>query len=171
MVRELLIDDKKYSVNFEKVDKNHYTFQIEGKTYPVEVKHLDAGYSVFAIDENLYKISTSFDDKNTGFVTFEGNNFIIKDARGDGDNITGDSSDKMTGADNNVIVSDIPGKVIKINVSDGDAVKKGDCLIIIEAMKMENSLVAPMDAKIKSVSAKAGELVDAGVTLISLEKV
>ena len=62
----------------------------------------------------------------------------------------------------------MPGKVIKINVSENQEVKKGNVLIIVEAMKMENSITAPRDCKIEKINVKAGEMVETSTIMISL---
>lgn len=64
----------------------------------------------------------------------------------------------------------MPGIILEVNVSEGDEVKKGDFLCVLEAMKMENTLSAPRDGIIKSVNISKGETVDKGVLLIELEK-
>ena len=68
------------------------------------------------------------------------------------------------------IVSPMPGKVIKINVSDGQEVKKGDVLMVVEAMKMENNIVSPKDASIEKVNVAVGEMVDGSKELVLLVK-
>ena len=62
----------------------------------------------------------------------------------------------------------MPGTVLKINVSAGQAVKKGDVLLVIEAMKMENDITATADGVIKQVVAAQGATVQTGDTLIVL---
>ena len=69
----------------------------------------------------------------------------------------------------NSLEAPLPGKVIKINVEENDKVKKGDCLLVIESMKMENSLVAPRDGVVESVKTSIGSLVESGAVLITLE--
>jgi 3-methylcrotonyl-CoA carboxylase alpha subunit len=63
----------------------------------------------------------------------------------------------------------MPGKVIKVSVEPGQAVKKGDEVLVIEAMKMENALRAPADGVVKSISAKVGDMVAPGVVLVDIE--
>ncbi len=64
----------------------------------------------------------------------------------------------------------MPGLILEVNVTEGDTVKKGDFLCVLEAMKMENTLTAPRDGSIKSVNISKGETVDKGMLLIELEK-
>ena len=66
------------------------------------------------------------------------------------------------------LAAPMPATVIRINVAPGDAVKKGDTLLVLEAMKMELPVRAPADGIVESISCRAGELVQAGVTLIHL---
>ena len=62
----------------------------------------------------------------------------------------------------------MPGKILKVNVTPGQAVKYGDCVIIMEAMKMETEIVAQADGTIGQVLVKAGDMVDTGAALISM---
>jgi biotin carboxyl carrier protein len=63
----------------------------------------------------------------------------------------------------------MPGKVIKINVAEGDEVRKNQTLLIVEAMKMENEIKSTIEGIVKKICAAAGELVDSEKTLIELE--
>jgi 3-methylcrotonyl-CoA carboxylase alpha subunit len=63
----------------------------------------------------------------------------------------------------------MPGKVIAVNVVPGDTVGKGDELVVVEAMKMENAVRAPREGRVKSVSARVGDMVSPGVVLVELE--
>ena len=63
----------------------------------------------------------------------------------------------------------MPASVVRVDGAAGDRVRKGDALIILEAMKMELPVRAPADGVIKSVHCKAGDLVKPGIPLIELE--
>jgi propionyl-CoA carboxylase alpha chain len=63
----------------------------------------------------------------------------------------------------------MPATVVRVDAAPGDHVRKGDSLIILEAMKMELPVRAPADGVVKSVHCKAGDLVRAGAPLIELE--
>ena len=62
----------------------------------------------------------------------------------------------------------MPGTVLKINVKVGDSVKKGDTVLILEAMKMENEIAAPADGVIASVNVAQGASVNTGDVLATL---
>jgi len=73
------------------------------------------------------------------------------------------------GAQGSVAVNaPMPGKILSVKASAGQAVKKGDVIMILEAMKMENEVVAPQDGTIASINVAAGDSVEAGAVLASL---
>ena len=67
------------------------------------------------------------------------------------------------------LVSGMPGKIMKVLVKEGDSVKEGTSLLIMEAMKMENEMKAKSSTKIKKVLVKPGDNVEAGALLIQFE--
>ena len=66
------------------------------------------------------------------------------------------------------VVSPMPGTMVKINVSAGKAVKSGEVLAVLEAMKMENEIMAPHDATVVQVLVDVGSKVDTGTPIIVL---
>ena len=62
----------------------------------------------------------------------------------------------------------MPGNILDIKVSNGASVKAGDVLVILEAMKMENDIVAPQDGTVASINVNKGDTVEAGQTIITL---
>ena len=62
----------------------------------------------------------------------------------------------------------MPGNILKVNVAQGQAVKSGDVLVILEAMKMENEIVAPRDGTVAQVVTSKGAVVDTGAPLVVL---
>lgn len=67
------------------------------------------------------------------------------------------------------IKAPMPGLVLEIAVSDGQEVKQGDKILILEAMKMENSIMIQSDAKIKKIGVIPGQAVEKGQVLVELE--
>lgn len=64
--------------------------------------------------------------------------------------------------------SPLPGVVLSVNCKEGQAVKKGDCLIVLEAMKMENSIEATCDGTVKSIMVQKGDSVLEGAALVTI---
>ncbi len=66
------------------------------------------------------------------------------------------------------VSSPMPGKILSVKASVGQAVKKGDVILVLEAMKMENEVVAPEDGTIATINVAANDSVEAGDTLATL---
>ena len=62
----------------------------------------------------------------------------------------------------------MPGNILKINAVQGQAVKEGDVLVVLEAMKMENDVVAPRDGTVAQVVVAKGAVVETGSPLVVL---
>ncbi len=75
---------------------------------------------------------------------------------------------KSAGAGSVKIVAPMPGKILAVKVKVGDAVKKGDVVMILEAMKMENEVVATEDGTVASIDVAEGAMVEASDVLASL---
>ena len=67
-----------------------------------------------------------------------------------------------------VVTAPMPGKILAVKANAGQAFKKGDLIMVLEAMKMENDIVAPQDGTVASINAAAGDAVEAGATLATL---
>ena len=66
------------------------------------------------------------------------------------------------------IVAPMPGKILSVKVKAGDQVKRGQAVMVLEAMKMENEIVSPDDGVVASVEVAAGANVEAGALLASI---
>ena len=76
---------------------------------------------------------------------------------------------KAAGAQGSVAVSaPMPGKILGGKASVGQAVKRGEVLLVLEAMKMENDIVAPEDGTVASINVSVGDSVEAGETIATL---
>ncbi|MFT4144079.1 MAG: biotin/lipoyl-binding protein [Mobilitalea sp.] len=71
-------------------------------------------------------------------------------------------------AGNVKITAPMPGKIISTKAGIGQSVKKGEVILILEAMKMENEIVAPQDGTVASIDISAGDAVEAGTILATL---
>ena len=66
------------------------------------------------------------------------------------------------------IVAPMPGKILSVKIKAGDPVKRGQAVMVLEAMKMENEIVSPDDGVVASVEVAAGSSVEAGALLASI---
>lgn len=67
------------------------------------------------------------------------------------------------------IVAPMPGKILDVKANPGQSVKKGDVVLLLEAMKMENEVVAPQDGTIASINVNSGDMVEAGNVLATMD--
>lgn len=68
------------------------------------------------------------------------------------------------------LITDMPGKVVKVLTAEGAVVQKGDTLLILEAMKMENEIKAGVDGVVKKVNVKEGDALESGQLMIEIEE-
>ena len=71
-------------------------------------------------------------------------------------------------AGSKTVTAPMPGNILKVTVQNGQAIKSGDVLMVLEAMKMENEIMAPCDCTVASVNVTAGTTVEAGAVLCTL---
>ncbi len=83
---------------------------------------------------------------------------------------TGERAVGEAAAGDGAILSPMPGKIVSVAAKAGAKLKKGDAILVLEAMKMEHTLTAPFDGKLAELNAKAGAQVSEGVVLAKLEK-
>ena len=141
--QSITINDELVNADIAKIDDSNFHVIDQHKSYRVEV------------------VSFNKQDK-TAEIIVNGNIYSIK-AKDQFDDLL----DQLgLGNLNSNKVSDIkapmPGLVLKVLVSEGDEIKKGDNLFILEAMKMENIIKAPADAVIKSIKVKPADKVEKG---------
>ena len=135
----------------------------------MEIPQLSANKITVKASEGIFRADISHDQLGNAFVSVNGHIFNIhrEDLLIKEDVYTG--IDSPDGGGDGLIFTPMPGKVVKINVKPGDEVTKGAVLLIVEAMKMENNIVAPKDGKIEKVNVKAGKMVDGSKPVLVME--
>jgi biotin carboxyl carrier protein len=133
--------------DFVQISPNHYHIIFENKSYNAEVIHTDFMAKTFTvkINNNTYQLAAKdrFD--------------LLLEQLG-----MGNSSAKKV----NDLKAPMPGLILQVPVKEGDILKKGDTLLILEAMKMENVLKAQADITVKKVMIHVGDRVEKGQVLI-----
>ena len=168
MAIRIQFEEKQYTVNIPRFLNTHFFFEILGYQYQA-VKVCCSHHRIeFTINHHNYIAFISEDKVNQAFLTIGGHIFQLKRH----DILTESVSASVyesPGHDSDHLTSPMPGKVIKIHVKAGDAVKKGDVLLIIEAMKMENLIVSPRDAVVKEINVTMNDRVESSKILIEFE--
>lgn len=133
--------------------------QIEG-----EISHLTPNVISLTIGGRRYTAYVARSEEKV-FVQVDGRLFELAEA--DAEERASAVAGGAVGG--NSVSSPMPGRVVKIPVSEGDSVDKNQTLVIVEAMKMENPLRSPIAGKVKRVHYGEGDLVDAGRPIVEVE--
>ena len=172
MNSKVMLDKKEFNFYLQCSGKSTYRFEFEnGKKIDLEQIKVDGNELSFKVDTVLYKAYISETETGKAFIKLNGFEFIAqrKDCLYDSSDLSA-SVDFSLESGSGKIVSPMPGKVIKINVKEGDSVHKGDVLLIVEAMKMENSITCPKDGTVEVINTKLNEMVDGHKELIKLRE-
>jgi pyruvate carboxylase subunit B len=158
--------EKEIPVNINKIKNKEYEIEINGSKHIADLVYIDKGEIDISVNEKSFFAKISKGENHATCITINGKNYDLKRHDVFDDDESVNEQEKMSGKESNHITSPMPGKVVKIDVKKGDAVKKGDLLIIVEAMKMENNLTAPRDTVIEKVNVAVGDMVDNSKPLI-----
>lgn len=155
MLGKYLID----SAEFNK-ESGAYLINFSGEKTRVEVLHTFENKLIIKIN-NLKKTVYYYSDSTGTHVDIDGRSYHLSPQR---KSLGGNSS----GEEDGQLKSPMPGKVIQVLVNEGQEVKAGDALLVMEAMKMEHTIKAPTDSTVEKVFFAPGDLVDGDVELLSL---
>lgn len=152
-------------------DKKAETVMLNGHAVNADVVKLDKNKFHVIINNASYNIELLAKDENaknqTILVNGQKQSVEIKDKYDDLLKQLG--MDKLMGNKANLLKAPMPGLVLKVLVSEGQAVKKGDGLLILEAMKMENIIKAASDGIVKKIHIEEKNIVDKNQKMIEFE--
>jgi len=157
--------DNKHDFNFEKTQG---VWQLEGKDIAFDM--IELGKTTFHVIKDNVSYNVEIVNHNVAEKSFQIKvnqtiyNLTVKDKYDELLHQLGLDKAMVTKVSN--IKAPMPGLVLNILVEDGQEIKKGDALIVLEAMKMENILKSPTDGKVKKVAVKKGVAVEKGQILI-----
>uniref|UniRef100_A0A7V0Z687 Biotin/lipoyl-binding protein n=1 Tax=candidate division WOR-3 bacterium TaxID=2052148 RepID=A0A7V0Z687_UNCW3 len=140
---KVLLDGKEFQVEFAQFDKDKLTLIIDNKPYQI---FLDSDYTL-NINGELYNFEVI--DEQVAKVLKSGAEVAHKKEA--------------------IVTAPMPGLVIEVEVKEGESVKKGQGLLIIEAMKMQNEFKSPRDGIVKKIMVQKGQTVNSKDTLIIIE--
>ncbi len=161
------VEGVKVPVSIEAAEAGRIIGVINGVPFKVEFQQYDNKQLKIMLNGRTETVYCSVNDEQKTIVNFRGLNFTC--FRTDQLNDTLDYACKESVNDKSRLVSPMPGKVVKINVKEGDEVTDGTIMMVVEAMKMENNITASSKAKVKKILVVEGQMVDNKMQLIELE--
>jgi len=162
------IGEQQYEV--EPLKENHASGNVNGKDYAMDLSNDNHGFHIVK-DFRSYRVNVVEADYETKTFTIRVNdNYYELSAKDRFDLLLEElGMEDLAASKANDLKAPMPGMVLDVVVNAGDTVSKGDKLIVLEAMKMENSLKAEADATVKSILAEKGKAVEKNQVLIEFE--
>ncbi len=144
---KIILDDREFQWDLSKLQENNYHVIKNDVSYNVEVASFNPEEKEIVFKINGRKYPVKVQDKLD----------LLLEKLG---------IDKASSTKLNDVKAPMPGLILSIEVSEGQEVKKGDPLLILEAMKMENVIKAPGDGTVKSIVASQGDSVEKNQVII-----
>jgi biotin carboxyl carrier protein len=147
-------------VNLQRQPDGSYRATIGDRTYTVQARPIAHGGWLLTIDNHRVAAYTAAHG-DTRYVHMLGRNYTltVPDQRASRRKAAGGSGD---------LTAQMPGQVLDVLVAEGDAVQRGQTLMILEAMKMEIRVTAPRDGVVRRLLAAKGEVVERGQALLEI---
>ena len=128
-----------------------YKFTIRGDEYDVHIKSMEDSIAEIEVNGTTYEVEIKTEVKKTKTPTL---------VRKPVEKLPGEGMIKKTVSTGNYLVkAPLPGTIFKMNVKEGDTVKNGQSLLVMEAMKMENQVLSEKDGVVKNIKVKEGDAV------------
>ena len=141
------LDDREFHVDFLQVDPGLYSLLIGGRSYEIDLLKVEDAVMVL-VNGQPFRVEIQDERERR-----------LRAAAGKGELKAG----------RRAVAAPMPGKVVRLLVRPGDAVRAGDGIVVVEAMKMENELKAPAAGMVKEVRVEEGKAVSGGDVLVVIE--
>jgi glutaconyl-CoA/methylmalonyl-CoA decarboxylase subunit gamma len=136
-----------------------FKFNIKGQEYEVEIKSIDKGIAEIDVNGTLYQVEVKQEVKTSKTpILVRSEPAVPKSAHKFKKKISGSYEVK----------SPLPGNILNVFVKEGDEVKKGDKLVVYEAMKMENTIFSEKEGQVVKVKVKQGDNILEGDVLMEI---
>lgn len=145
------------------VERNgdRFRVQVGDRVYDVAARPAEQGQLDLEINGRQARAYVA-SDKRRHYVALAGATWVLERPR---PRARGRKADAMAGG----LEASMPGLVLDVCVSQGDAVSRGQTLVLLESMKMELQIKAPYDGRVRQVYASAGQVVERGQVLVEIE--
>ncbi len=161
------INEILHSIEILERNQNQIVYKLDNNTCKAILYQNNEGVYEYTANDIYCKTAFSSIDSSKTLLTNQGLNFTIERLNVLQTDILHEASNIHTGDIGNTVHSPMFGKLIKINVQEGDIVRKGETLLVLEAMKMENNITAHKNACIEKIHVKAGQMIESNNLLIS----
>ncbi len=148
-------------------NNEHISFKFPDGKHEVVFKINDAGAISLLMDGKFYKVNLK-NDNGDYQVSVNGKSFDVRIEEKWKAKFAKDMGSKKKGY-SIFIKSPMPGKIVRINVQEGDIVKKDQGVIVVEAMKMENELGSPVNGVVEKVNVEVGAIAAGQDVLVSIK--
>jgi biotin carboxyl carrier protein len=157
------LNKKEYRLNLEEKAGNEIAVSLGKKQYRVSVEFISGDEILLNIEGRIHNVIVN---SNTLFYSVYVNGRFFKIEKKSVSQILGRKGTKLQKRD---IKTSMPGRIVKVFVKEGDKVKEGQAVLVLEAMKMQNEIKSPQSGIITKINPTAGDSVKAGALLFSIE--
>ena len=157
------IGDKEFKLAFEEKSRNDILVSLGERKHHVSVEFLTPDKVLLNIDGKVHEVVIN--SNSLSFSVYVNGRFF-KIEKKPVSQILGREGVKAKKRD---IVTSMPGRIIKVFVREGEKVGEGQAVLVLEAMKMQNEIKSPQSGTITKIIPKAGDSVEAGSLLFSVE--
>lgn len=166
---EIGCDSIQHQVVINEIKPSHLSYTLDGMPFEATIIREDKGRLTFVLNEQAAFAFVS--NTENGDTTVQQCLHQFEVNRADQLGFLADHGQQQESANQGSLFAPMPGKVIKVHVKTGMKVERGTVLLVVEAMKMENNLVAPSPAIVDLVNVKEGDMVDTKTQLVHLKDI
>lgn len=149
------------------VDEGQYEIEIDGRK--VHVDAVRSGRAVYSVIEDGRQFEVSVDEKGPrDFDVFVRGRLYHLEAVDERSRLLAETS-KLAATGPQTVEAEMPGKVVLVKAAVGDTVSEGQGVVVVEAMKMENEIPAPIDGVVSELGVEVGDTVENGDMLFVVE--
>ncbi len=157
------LNNKEHRLNVEEKIGNEIVVSLGKKQYRVSVEFISGDEILLTIEGRIHNVIVN---SNTLFYSVYINGRFFKIEKKAVSQILGKKGAKLQKKD---IKTSMPGRIVKVYMKEGDKVKEGQAVLVLEAMKMQNEIKSPQSGVITKINPVAGDSVEAGALLFSVE--
>jgi len=157
------LQDKEFRLDLDRVGDGSFLVRVGEKKVRVEVEFIREEEMLLKIEGRVHDVFIR-SNASSYFVHLDGECYQVekKSVR----QILGPQQEARHRAE---VATSMPGKIVKILREEGDEVREGEAVLILEAMKMQNEIKAPCSGRITRIGPRAGDSVETGALLFSVE--